>query len=192
VTAPDRTAASGQPLAQAVCTAAVDAPPGKIDLFEWLRTLPDREYQRCAPPDHKAAGYTVSDDGQPLTVAVETIGTSLLVHHYEYQAARRDHCRLVSRSDVLTPAGWTTCQVTWDLRAEPAPGPSDGPADDQASRLTSAVTVHPTTEFTELVAASGPGRAETAAAWQAALSDHCRRETALFAVSVGRHANAVN
>jgi hypothetical protein len=183
VTAPDRTAATGPPLAQAVGTAVVDAPAAKIDLFEWLRTLPDREYQRCAPPDHKAAGYTVSDDGRPLTVAVETIGTSLLVHHYEYQAARRDHCRLVSRSDVLAPAGWTTCQVTWDLRAE---------ADDQASRLTSAVTVHPTAAFTELAAASGPGLAETAAAWQAALSDHCRRETALFAVSVGRHANAVS
>jgi hypothetical protein len=204
VTAPDRTAASGQPLAQAVCTAAVGAPPGKIDLFEWLRTLPDREYRRCAPPDHKAAGYTVSDDGQPLTVAVETIGTSLLVHHYEYRAARRDHCRLVSLSDVLTPAGWTTCQVTWDLRAEPTAGPSDsssdspsdgpadGPAGDQASHLTSSVTVHPTAAFTELVAAGGPGRAETAAAWQAALDDHCRRETALLAVSVGRHANAVN
>jgi hypothetical protein len=184
VTAPDRTAASGQPLAQAVCTAAVDAPPGKIDLFEWLRTLPDREYQRCAPPDHKAAGYTVSDDGQPLTVAVETVGTSLLVHHYEYQAARRDHCRLVSRSDVLTPAGWTTCQVTWDLTVDPE--------DDQASRLTSEITAYPTAAFAKLAVASGPGLAETAAAWQAAFAGHCRRETTLFAVSIGRHANAIN
>lgn len=184
VTAPDRTAASGPPLAQAVCTAGVAAPPGQVDLFEWLRTLPDREYQRCAPPDHKAAGYTVSENGRPLTVAVEMIGTSLLVHHYEYQAARRDHCRLASLSDVLTPAGWTTCQVTWDLRADPA--------GDQASSLTSAVTVHPTTAFTELAASGGPGLAAVAAGWQAAFTDHGRRETALFAVSIGRHANAVS
>ena len=183
VTVPDPAAAGGQLLAQTVCTAVVDAPAGKIDLFEWLRTLPDREYRRCAPPDHKAAGYTVGDDGQPLSVAVEMIGTSLLVHHYEYQAARRDHCRLVSLSDVLTPAGWTTCQVTWDLRADPA--------GDQASRLTSAVTAAPTVAFTRLAAAGGPGLAAVAAAWQAAFTDHGRRETALFAVSIGRHANAV-
>ena len=184
VTAPDRTVLAGQLLAQAAGTAVVDAPAGKIDLFEWLRTLPDREYQRCAPPDHKAAGYSVSDDGRPLAVAVEMIGASLLVHHYEYQAARRDHCRLVSLSDVLTPAGWTTCQVTWDLRADPA--------DSENSSLASAVTVHPTAAFAALAASGGPGLAAVAAGWQAAFTDHGRRETALFAVSIGRHANAVS
>jgi hypothetical protein len=184
VTVPDPAAAGGPPLAQTVGTAVVGAPAGKIDLFEWLRTLPDREYRRCAPPEHKAAGYTVGDDGQPLSVAVEMIGTSLLVHHYEYQTARRDHCRLVSLSDVLTPAGWTTCQVTWDLRADPA--------DDQSSRLTSVVTAAATVAFTRLAAAGEPGPAGTAAAWQAAFAEHGRRETALFAVSIGRHANAVS
>jgi hypothetical protein len=184
VTAPDRTVLAGQLLAQAVGTAAVDAPIGKVDLFEWLRTLPDREYQRCAPPDHRAAGYTVSDDGRPLSVAVETIGTSLLVHHYEYQAARPSRCRLVSLSDVLTPAGWTTCQVTWDLQAESA--------GDETSSLTSAVTARPTAEFSRLAASGGPGLAAVAADWQAAFTDHGRRETALFAVSIGRHANAAS
>jgi Lipocalin-like domain len=34
--------------ADAAFTATIDAPYGKIDIADWLRTLPDREYQRCA------------------------------------------------------------------------------------------------------------------------------------------------
>lgn len=178
---PDKTVRQDLQLVQAVSTAVVDAPIGKIDIFDWLRTLPDREFQRCAPPDHKAAGYTVTDDGEPLSVTVEMIGDSLFVQHFWYQAAGREHCRLVSLSDVLTSAGWTSCQLTWDLRA--------GPADEHTSRLTNAVTVHPTTQFTQF---SEDGRAKVAAAWQAAFSDHCGRETTPLATSIGRYANAVN
>ncbi len=123
VPAPDRTVLTDMVLSQAVCTAAIDAPAGKVDIFEWLRALPDREFQRCAPPDHKAAGYTVTDDGRPMSVTVEMIGASLFVHHYGYENAGQDHCRLVSVSDVLSPAGWTSCQVIWELTAEPARRP---------------------------------------------------------------------
>ena len=28
----------------------------------WLMTLPDAKYQRCAPPDHIAAGTTLTDE----------------------------------------------------------------------------------------------------------------------------------
>jgi hypothetical protein len=180
----DKTVRPDLRLAEAVSTAVVDAPIGKIDLFDWLRTLPDREFQRCAPPDHKAAGYTVTDDGEPLSVAVEMIGTSLYVHHFTYQAATREHCRLVSLSDVLTPAGWTSCQLTWDLRADPA--------GEHISRLTNALAAYPAAEFIEFSVASEPGLAEVATAWQAAFSDHCHRETTLLATSIGRYANAVN
>src|ERR1700761_8577287 len=108
--------------------ATIDAPIEKIDIYEWLRTLPDKEYQRCAPPDHKAAGYTVTDDGRPMSINVEMIGSGLVIQHYVYQEAARDHCHLVSISDVLTPAGWTTCQVDWDLKADPV--------DEEARRYT--------------------------------------------------------
>jgi hypothetical protein len=64
-TTPDRTVLTDKILSQAAFTATIDAPIGKIDIADWLRTLPDREYQRCAPPDHKAAGYTTTDDGRP-------------------------------------------------------------------------------------------------------------------------------
>jgi hypothetical protein len=50
-------------LSHAVFTAEVEAPVGHVDIAQWLKTLPTHEYQRCAPPDHRAAGYTVDDDG---------------------------------------------------------------------------------------------------------------------------------
>jgi hypothetical protein len=180
--APDRTVLTGKVLSQVVVMAAIDAPVAKIDIFEWPRTLPDREYQRCAPPDHKAAGYTVTD-GRPMSVTVEMIGSSLFVQHYEYETAGRNHCRLVSVSDVLAPAGWTTCQVIWELRADPV--------DDETSTYTNAVTSHPTVEFMRFIARAGQSfEAAAAAAAQAAFAAHCRRETPRYADSIGRHANA--
>ena len=171
-------------LARVVGTAVIDAPAAKVDLFEWLRTLPDREFQRCAPPDHKAAGYTVTDDGAPQSVMVEMVGAGLFVHHYAYLAAGRAHCRLLSLSDVLTPVGWTTCQVGWELEADPL--------DDTTSRYTSTLTCHPTAGWLRSIAARRQHFADAAAAAQAALDDHCRRETPRLAESVGRHANALN
>lgn len=182
VPAPDRTVLTDMVLSQAVCTAAIDAPAGKVDIFEWLRALPDREFQRCAPPDHKAAGYTVTDDGRPMSVTVEMIGASLFVHHYGYENAGQDHCRLVSVSDVLSPVGWTSCQVIWELTADRL--------DDQTTRYTNAVTSHPTVQLMRFIAASGQSFEATAAAVQAALADHVRRETPRYAESIGRHANA--
>jgi hypothetical protein len=173
---------AGRVLAQVVCTAVIDAPAVKVDLFEWLRTLPDREFQRCAAPDHKAVGYTVTDDGEPLSVMVETIGASLFVQHYQYPVAGRNHCRLVSVSDLLTSAGWTTCQVVWELTADQV--------DAETSRFTSAVTCHPTEGFMRFSAAAGQSFDAAAAAAQAALAEHCRRETPRYAESVSRHANA--
>ncbi|HZD15439.1 MAG TPA: hypothetical protein VE196_10030, partial [Pseudonocardiaceae bacterium] len=66
-------------LAQSVVTAPIDVPIEAIDIAAWLRNLPDKEYQRCAPPDHKAAGYTTTDDGRPMSVNVEMIGDRLIV-----------------------------------------------------------------------------------------------------------------
>jgi hypothetical protein len=181
-TTPDRTVLTDKILSEAAFMATIHAPIDKIDIYEWLRTLPDKEYQRCAPPDHKAAGYTVTDDGRPMSINVEMIGTGLVVQHYVYQTAEKDHCHMVSTSDVLTPNGWTTCQVIWDLKADPV--------DDKTSRYTNTVTSHPTVEFMEFIKTNGQTFEEAAAARQAASSDHCRRETPLYAASIGRHANA--
>ncbi len=183
-TTPDRTVLTDKVLSQAVFTAIIDAPIGAIDIADWLRTLPDKEYQRCAPPDHKAAGYTTTDDGRPMSINVEMIGTGLVVQHYVYETADKDHCHMVSLSDVLAPDGWTTCQVIWDLKADPIDGTT--------SKYTNTVTSHPTAEFMDFIARNGLTFAAAAAARQAASSDHCRRETPLYAASIGRHANMKN
>ena len=163
-------------------TATIQAPLEKIDIAGWLLNLPDKEYQRCAPPDHKAAGYTVTDDGRPMSINVEMIGSGLVIQHYVYEVAEKDHLHMVSISDVLSPAGWTTCQVIWCLQAERI--------DDRTSKYTNTVTSHPTAEFMDFIARNGQTFEEAAAARQAASGDHCSRETPLYAASIGRHANA--
>src|SRR5262249_16413198 len=47
-------------------TATIHAPVERVDIADWLLHLPDAEYQRCAPPDHIAAGTTTTDDGRPM------------------------------------------------------------------------------------------------------------------------------
>ena len=96
-------------------TAAIHAPVERVDIADWLLHLPDAEYQRCAPPDHIAAGTTTTDDGRPMSINVEVIGGTLMVQHYVAEVLEPHHCRMMSLSDVQTPAGWTKIQVIWDL-----------------------------------------------------------------------------
>ena len=96
-------------------TATIHAPFERVDIADWLLHLPDAEYQRCAPPDHIAAGTTTTDDGRPMSINVEVIGGSLMVQHYVAEVHEPHHCRMVSISDVQTPAGWSKIQVIWDL-----------------------------------------------------------------------------
>lgn len=162
--------------------ADIDGPIEKIDIATWLRTLPDKEYQRSAPGDHKAAGYTVDDDGTPMSINVEMIGSGLVVQHYRYEVAEALHCRLVSTSDVLTPHGWTNVQVIWELRMEQLDG--------QHLRYTNTVTSHPTDEMLALTVANGGSFEEAAAARQEASGSHNARETPNFARSIVAFARA--
>ncbi len=69
-------------LSQSAFSHVVDVPFDAIDIASWLFALPDAEYQRCAPPDHIAAGATWTDDGRRMSINVEQIGTGLVVQHY--------------------------------------------------------------------------------------------------------------
>jgi len=93
---------------------------------DWLLHLPDAEYQRCAPPDHLAAGSTTTDDGRPMSINVEEIGGSLMIQHYIAEVHQPDHCRMVSLSDLQTPMGWTKVQVIWELSIAPGSDEADG------------------------------------------------------------------
>ena len=87
-------------LSHAVVTAEVEAPFDHVDIAQWLKTLPTHEYQRCAPPDRKAAGYTVDDDGTPMSINVEVIG-------------RAWSCSsIASKSPSPSPARWCHCRMS--------------------------------------------------------------------------------
>jgi hypothetical protein len=169
-------------LSHAAITAEVQADFDAVDIAHWLETLPTHEYQRCAPGDHKAAGYTVDDDGTPMSINVEMIGTGLVVQQYRFEVAEPHYCKMVSLSDVLTPAGWTTTQVIWELRMEQLDG--------DTCRYTNTVTSHPTENFLALIASQGQTFEDAANARQLASGRHCAVETPLYAQSIARHAAA--
>ena len=165
-------------------TATIHAPVERVDIADWLLHLPDAEYQRCAPPDHIAAGTTTTDDGRPMSINVEVIGGTLMVQHYVAEVHEPHHCRMVSLSDVQTPAGWTKIQVIWDL--------SVTALDSASCRYTNQVFSYPTSAFLETLKVAGISFEDAVADRQAASDDHNRRETALYAQSLERKALARN
>ena len=169
-------------LSQAVVTADVTAPFEHVDIEQWLKTLPTHEYQRCAPGDHKAAGYTVDDDGTPMSINIEMIGTGLVIQQYRFEVATPHYCKMVSLSDVLTPVGWTTTQVIWELGMEQL-------QDDQL-RYVNTVTSHPTEDFLKFISANGQTFEDAAAARQHASGEHCLLETPHYAQSIANFAKA--
>jgi hypothetical protein len=70
-----------QILSKSAYTAVINAPIDWVDIADWLLNLPEAEYQRCAPPDHIAAGYTTTDDGRLMSINVEQIGERLVIQH---------------------------------------------------------------------------------------------------------------
>lgn len=167
-------------LSQSAYSAEIDVPFEKVDIADWLFTLPEAEYLRCCPPDHIAAGTTTTDDGRRMSINVEMIGTGLVIQHYVAEEATASYCRMNSISDVFTPAGRTQVNVVWELIAEVIDG--------GRTRYTNRVTSHPTDAFMDFIAAHGQTLEQAAAARQAAGGDHNRRETPLFAASIARRA----
>lgn len=167
-------------LSQSAYSAEIDVPLEKIDIAEWLFTLPEAEYLRCCAPDHIAAGVTWTDDGRRMSINVEQIGSGLVVQHYVAEVAEPAYCRMNSISDVFTAHGRTQVNVVWELIAERI--------DDRKTRYTNKVTAHPTDVFMRFIEDHGVRFEDAAAARQAAGGDHNRRETPLFAASIGRRA----
>jgi len=171
-----------QILSQSAYSAEIDVPLEKVDIADWLFTLPEAEYLRCCPPDHISAGTTTTDDGRRMSINVEMIGTALVVQHYVADEATPSYCRMNSISDVFTLVGRTQVNVIWELIAEALEG--------GRTRYTNRVTSHPTDAFLDFISAHGQTFEQAAAARQEAGGDHNRRETPLFAASIARRATA--
>jgi hypothetical protein len=167
---------SDQILSQSAYTAVINAPIDWVDIADWLLNLPEAEYQRCAPPDHIAAGYITTDDGRPISINVEQIGEGLVIQHYLGEVTEKHHCHMVSHSDVFTPHGRTKAQVIWDLSVKPI--------DNEHCEYTNSVLGRTTPGFLTFIEKHGITFEQAAAARQAASSDHNSRETLLFAKSI--------
>lgn len=158
----------------------INVPIEKVDIAKWLFALPDAEYQRCAPPDHIAAGATWTDDGRRMSINVEMIGTGLVVQHYIAEVAEPAYCKMVSTSDVFTAHGRTKVQVIWELIAKGIDG--------GRTEYTNKVTSHPTEEFLAFIEKNGITFEQAAHDRDVASGDHNSRETPLFAESIARQA----
>lgn len=171
-------------LSQSSFSHIVTAPIEKVDIATWLLNLPEAEYQRCCSPDHIAAGFTTTDDGRPMSINVEMIGTGLVIQHYIGEVTEKQYCKMVSTSDVFAPNGRSRVQVIWELRMKAI--------DEEHCEYTNTVTSHPTEEFLEFIKEHNITFEQAANARQAASGDHNRRETPLFAESIARAARAHN
>ena len=168
-----------QTLVNSTFSAIVNAPVEKVDIPSWCFTLPESEYQSCSPA-HCSAGATTSPDGRRMSINVEILGGSLIVQHYIEEVARPDHLRLVSMSDVFTPAGRTNIGVIWDLAAKKI--------DDQTCEFTNTVQSCATPELLDLLGKQGIPLDVFRSARKPISEAHNQQETPMFAKSIERHA----
>jgi hypothetical protein len=117
ITGKKNTMTSDRRLSDSTVAAIMHVPLEKVNIAEWLLTLPDAEYQRCSH-SHIAAGTSTTDNGKTMSTNVETIGDALIVQHYVAEVKKPALCRLVSISDAINKSGRTKVKVEWTLRAE--------------------------------------------------------------------------
>jgi hypothetical protein len=166
-------------LVQSSFSATINAPIEKVDIPAWCFTLPESEYQSCSPA-HYSAGSTTAPDGRRMSINVEVLGGSMIVQHYVEEIGQPDHLRLVSTSDVFTPAGRTTIGVTWDLAARKI--------DDKTCEFTNTVESRTTPELMEFLGKQGIPLEVFRGARKPISEAHNREETPMFARSIERHA----
>ncbi len=166
-------------LAESECKATINAPIETLDLTTWVFTLADEEYQRCSKA-HIAAGASTDPAGKRVSINVEKVG-NLIISHYNEDVSERDHCRVVSISDVLTPQGGrTTSRITWELKVT-ASG-------NGRCAFLNRVAVHATPEFYKFLADNKVDIEQAKAAMVKDLEAHNAEETPLFAKSIERMA----
>jgi hypothetical protein len=169
-------------LVQSSAKAALNAPFESIDIPEWLFTIADAEYQRCSV-SHIAAGSSTSDYGKRMSLNVEHVGV-MMVQHYVEDLSEKQHCRVISITDLFFPEqGRTTCQVTWELIATAVT--------NETSQLENVVLVHTTSNFDGFLEKNNLPLEQIKAQFKAAVEAHNAEETPLFANSIARKAALV-
>jgi putative intracellular protease/amidase len=166
-------------LSLSTATATIQAPIENVNIADWLLHLPDPEYQRCSHA-HIAGASSISDDGRPMSINVETIGDALVVQHYVAEIHTPHFCRMVSISDSISPAGRTKLQVMWELSVKRT--------DDQSCEYTNHIHSTATDQTLEFLKQHNIPLESARAARQQASHAHNLEETPKFAKSIERKA----
>ena len=166
-------------LVESSFSAMINAPLDKVDIAEWCFTLPESEYQACSPA-HCSAGATTAPDGRRMSINVEILGGSMMVQHYVEEIGEPGHLRLVSDSDVFTPAGRTKVGVIWDLAVRKI--------DDKSCEFINTVHSSVTPELVNFLGMQGIPLDVFRAGRKPISEAHNHQETPMFAKSIERHA----
>jgi hypothetical protein len=167
-------------LSESTCSHVIHVPFERVDIADWFMTLTEAEYLRCCVPDHLGFGRSIGEDGRLMSLAVETIGENLFIHHHVAEGMKKDFAQLVSHSDVITPRGRTQAQVTWELHVERL--------DAEECKYTNHVIVTATDAHLKFTQIHGSHLEQDNHARQIACGDHNRRETPHLAESIARRA----
>jgi putative intracellular protease/amidase len=168
-----------QTLSLSTVTATILAPIENVNIADWLLHLPDVEYQRCSHA-HIAGGSSMSDDGRPMSINVETIGDAFVVQHYVAEIHEPHFCRMVSISDSISPTGRTKLQVVWELSAKKI--------DDQTCAYTTHIHSSAIEETLAFFREHNIPFESAREARQHASHSHNQEETPKFAKSIERRA----
>ena len=103
-----------------------------------------------------------------------------MVQHYVEEIGHPEHLRLVSNSDVFTPAGRTKIRVMWDLSVKKI--------DDKTCEFTNMVQSSATPELLDFLGKQGIPLDVFRTARKPISEAHNRQETPLFAKSIERYA----
>ncbi|WP_276481573.1 hypothetical protein [Paraflavitalea pollutisoli] len=160
-------------------SAVINAPIEKINIPDWVFSLPEKEYQACSPA-HVSAATTVGADGRRMSINVEVIGGSPMVQHYQEEVSEPHHLVLTSFSDVFSPTGRIVIHVRWELSVKKI--------SDTQTEFTNRVTTHATEDMIVSLEKSGIPYSVFKAQRQPASTYHNQMETPLFAASIERAA----
>src|ERR1700677_1362046 len=129
---------SDRRLSNSTVSAIMHVPLERVNIADWLLTLPDAEYQRCSHA-HIAAGTSTTDNGRTMSINVETIGDAPRGEHNVAEVKEPALCRMVSISDSINKNGRTKVKVEWTLGARKL--------DDQTTEYTNHIHASATDDF---------------------------------------------
>ena len=165
------------PLLRSDSKAVIHAPVDKIDIPEWLFTLTDEEYQQCSIA-HIAGAATRSPDGKRMSINVEMAGPGLMVQHWTEETAEKQHCRLVSLSDMFVEQQRSKVQLSWEMTVKPL--------SNSSCEFTNSIFLFETDALLAFFENGDAPPEQARDALQRALDAHNEEETPNFAKSIER------